>query len=280
MQMTIVDNVDSLQKALTEVAKTGARVALVPTMGALHDGHLALVKAAKERADFVVATIFVNPMQFGKNEDFDTYPRTMDEDVKKLEAAGASLIYTPSTEDMYPPGFSTTVSAGAIGEILCGQHRPGFFTGVATVVTKLLLRILPHVAVFGEKDYQQLCVIRAVVYDMDLPIGIVGVPTVRETDGLAMSSRNAYLSEAERKTAPLFYQTLQEVAQQIEGGAEVESSLMVAGTKLTQAGFTIDYIELCESDTLNRLTKFKKPCRLIAAVRLGKNRLIDNIPLE
>ncbi|MFW0777030.1 MAG: pantoate--beta-alanine ligase [Rickettsiales bacterium] len=278
--MTIVDNVDSLQKVLTEVAKSGKRVALVPTMGALHEGHLALIKAAKEHADFVVATIFVNPMQFGANEDFDTYPRPMEDDVKKLEAEGVSLIYAPSMEDMYPPGFSTTVSAGMIGEILDGEHRPGFFTGVATVVTKLLLRVLPHVAVFGEKDYQQLCVIRAVVYDMDMPIQIVGVPTVREADGLAMSSRNAYLSDEERKTAPQFHQVLKETAAQIESGAGVEQTLMVAGTKLTQAGFTIDYIELCESDNLSRLTEFKKPCRLIAAVRLGKTRLLDNIPLE
>lgn len=280
MQLTIVDTIGALQETLVGVAKQGKRVALVPTMGALHEGHMTLMREAKKHADYVVASIFVNPSQFGPGEDFNQYPRRLESDLKQMEAAGVALAYTPSVADMYPLGFTTKVSAGEMGRILCGQFRPGHFDGVATVVTKLLLRVLPHVALFGEKDYQQLCLIRQVAYDLDIPIAIIGVPTVREADGLAMSSRNAYLSDAERKLAPKLYETLAETAKQISDGAEVATALAVGGTKLTSAGFTVDYLELRQSYTLMPLLENEKPARLLAAVRLGSTRLIDNIALE
>ena len=279
MQMTIADNLDSLQRALMAAAAAGKRVAFVPTMGALHAGHMALIEEAKKRAGFVVASIFVNPTQFAAGEDFDKYPRTLQDDIKKLDAAGASLLYTPTQADMYPAGFSTTVSPGAMGGILCGRFRPGHFNGVATVVAKLLLRVLPHVALFGEKDYQQLCIIRQTVRDLDIPIEIVGVPTVREADGLAMSSRNAYLSAQERKTAPMLYRTLSETAEKIAGGGKVAAVLEDGRAALAQVGFRVDYLELCDADSLAARDTLIHPCRLLAAVWLGKTRLIDNVPV-
>lgn len=277
MQLTIVDNVTSLQQALVGAAKEGKRVALVPTMGALHAGHMSLVAAAKTLADYVVVSIFVNPTQFGPNEDYEKYPRALQEDLKKLEAAGASLAYTPSVQDVYPPGFLTTVSVGDMGNVLCGKFRPGHFDGVATVVTKLLLRVLPHVALFGEKDYQQLCIIRQVVVDLDMPMEIIGVPTLREADGLAMSSRNAYLSLEERKIAPSLHNILEETKKSLNEGLDVTTSLALANTKLAAAGFKVDYVDLVAGETLFQLSEIRPGCRLIAAAWLGKTRLIDNI---
>ncbi|NBO19924.1 MAG: pantoate--beta-alanine ligase, partial [Proteobacteria bacterium] len=202
MQLTICHDMESLQENLASLALEGQRIALVPTMGALHEGHLALVRQAQDLADAVVVSIFVNPKQFGPKEDFGKYPRTLEADVEKLNKEGVQLVYAPDVADLYPEGFSTSVSVGELGTILCGKFRPGHFDGVATVVAKLLLRMLPHVAVFGEKDFQQLCVINRMVSDLDIAVEIVGVETMREPDGLALSSRNAYLSAEERKTAP------------------------------------------------------------------------------
>lgn len=279
MQMTRVENVSQLQQSLVEAAKAGKRVALVPTMGALHAGHIKLVEEAKKLADYVVASVFVNPVQFAPGEDFEKYPRSMDSDLKKLSDAGVSLAYTPSVADIYPPGFTTKVTVGDVGTVLCGKFRPGHFDGVATVVTKLLLRVLPHIAVFGEKDYQQLCIIRQLVSDLDMPMEIVGVPTVRESDGLAMSSRNAYLTAEERKLAPRFYEALTSVAQMITAGTAVEAAMMVGGTKLSSLGFKVDYLDYRQADTLFVLDALEKPSRLLGAVRLGNTRLIDNIAI-
>lgn len=279
MQLTIARDLPSLQRALTVQVQAKKRIALVPTMGALHAGHIQLVETAKQHADAVVATVFVNPTQFGPSEDFNKYPRMLDDDAKKLDKAGAHILYAPPVEDIYPEGFSTTVSTGDMGKILCGKFRPGHFDGVATVVAKLLIRALPHVAVFGEKDYQQLCVINRMVHDLDIPVQLIGVPTVREADGQAMSSRNAYLSKEERAVAPKLHQTLVQTAARVIGG-DAAGALKDGIAALNAAGFKVDYLELRQSRTLAPLDKFSPPARLLVAAWLGKTRLIDNIPLE
>ena len=279
MQLTkIARTMESLQEALAELALAGKTVALVPTMGALHAGHIHLVEQAKEHADAVVLYIFVNPKQFGANEDFSSYPRTLDSDVKKAEEAGVAIVYAPPPEDVYPAGFSTSVSVGALGTVLEGATRPGHFDGVATVLAKMFMRVLPHVAVFGEKDYQQLCVIRRFAADHDFPIEIVGVPTVREADGLAMSSRNVYLSAQERSVAPKLHEVLQSIADVIASRAIAAQPVLEQGiASLTKAGFVVDYLELRDADTLERVDNAQAPARLLVAARLGTTRLIDNI---
>jgi len=277
MQCTVAHNMEELQKALVPLVKAGKRIALVPTMGALHAGHMALAEAAKHYADVVVMSIFVNPKQFGPTEDFTKYPRMLEADLKKADEAGVTIAYTPPVEDIYPEGFLTSVSVGELGKILCGASRPGHFDGVATVVSKLLLRTLPHVALFGEKDYQQLTVIRRVAYDLDIPVEIIGVPTVRETDGLAMSSRNAYLSPDERKTAPKLHETLVQATAKLSVGASVAATLAESKETLAGIGFKVDYLELCEEDSLRSLMEMKPPARLLIAAWLGKTRLIDNL---
>ena len=270
-----------LQEAIAELALAGTRIALVPTMGALHDGHLALVRHGLELADAVVLSIFVNPAQFGPNEDFAKYPRTLEADMQKIATEQVAIVYAPTVEDLYPEGFSTSVTAGAMSQILCGKSRPGHFDGVATVVAKLLLRTLPHVAVFGEKDYQQLCVIRRVASDLDLAVEIEGMATVREADGLAMSSRNAYLTKEERALAPKLYEILQNVREVIiSGSVPVKSALAHGITVLGKAGFKVDYLELCDADTLDAVENTENLVRLLAAAWLGKTRLIDNIAVE
>lgn len=276
MQFTIARDMESLQEALGGLLRAGKRLALVPTMGALHAGHSSLIELAKNEADAVVTSIFVNPKQFAPNEDFDKYPRSLEADIEVIRKAGGSIVYAPSSEDLYPEGFTTSVSAGALGDMLEGQFRPGFFNGVATVVAKLLLRTLPHIAVFGEKDYQQLCVIRRVVEDLDIGVEIIGAPTVREPDGLAMSSRNAYLSQAERASAPMLYEILGHVGKSISGGSPVKSALAQGTAGLTKAGFKVDYLELRDADTLEPVQNADN-ARLLAAAWLGKTRLIDNI---
>lgn len=272
---------ESLQQALAELARSGARMALVPTMGALHEGHASLIRAAREQADAVVVSIFVNPKQFGPNEDFAKYPRTLGEDVALAEEAGAAIVYAPSVDDLYPEGFATHVSVVGISEILCGAMRPGHFDGVATVVTKLLLRCLPHQAFFGEKDFQQLAVIRRFVDDLDIPVEIVGVPTLREADGLALSSRNRYLSEAERAIAPAIYKTLNAVADTIQKQTTTVANALSWGIdELKAAGFTVDYLELRDADSLAPVEVLHAPARLLVAARLGTTRLIDNIAVE
>jgi pantoate--beta-alanine ligase len=275
VQLTIARNKSELSAALNKAE--GKRIALVPTMGALHSGHLALVDAAKQQADAVVMSIFVNPTQFAPNEDFSKYPRMLEADLKKANESGVVIAYTPSVEDMYPEGFLTSVSVGELGKILCGAFRPGHFDGVATVVAKLLLRTVPHVALFGEKDYQQLCVIRRAVSDLDMPVDIVGVPTVREQDGLAISSRNAYLSEKERAIAPKLHMTLVDTAAKLQAGAPVADALAEGKKMLADTGFRVEYLEIRKEDSLHAIEKLDSPARLLVATWLGKTRLIDNI---
>lgn len=261
---------------------SGLAVGLVPTMGALHDGHYALVRQARSLTDRVVVSIFVNPTQFAAGEDLSSYPRTEDSDVAGLTSVAADLIYMPDVEEIYPPGFSTTVSLA--GPATCGledRFRPTHFAGVATVVSKLLIQSLADHAVFGEKDYQQLAVVRRLVRDLDLPVNIVGAPTVRESDGLAMSSRNRYLTEEERTRAPMLYRTLSRCARAITLGEEPATALRAAIDALTEAGMTIDYVELRDSLTLEPLDGASRhPARLLAAIRLGNTRLIDNIEVR
>lgn len=259
----------------------GLKVALVPTMGALHEGHLTLVRAALESADKVVVSIFVNPTQFGPNEDFDAYPRTLDADRAALSTVGASLVYAPTVGEMYPDGFATAITVSGVSEGLCGDLRPGHFSGVATVVSKFLLQAMPDFAAFGEKDYQQLQVIRRLVRDLDIPVSIIGVPTVREADGLARSSRNAYLSAESRAIAPALYRTLQDTAAAIRAGADVDAALEAGKRAILAAGFaSVDYLELRAADGLAPLSELDRPARMLVAAYLGKTRLIDNIAVE
>ncbi|MBB6124934.1 pantoate--beta-alanine ligase [Sphingobium subterraneum] len=250
-------------------------------MGALHDGHMALVEAAKAHADHVVASIFVNPTQFAPNEDLDAYPRREAEDAALLTAHGAALLWAPPVSVMYPQGFATTITVSGVSEGLCGAARPGHFEGVATVVTKLLNQVRPDVALFGEKDYQQLAVIRRMVTDTDLPVEIVGVATQRADDGLALSSRNAYLSPGDRVRAAVLPQAMQDAAQAIVGGGDVATALRTAKDRLIEGGFTsVDYIELCDAGSLAPLDQLDRPARLLAAARIGATRLIDNIAVN
>jgi len=257
------------------------RVALVPTMGALHAGHMALVAEAKRRADQVMVYIFVNPAQFGPTEDFSHYPRTWEADVEKCRAAGADAIYAPTVEDVYPPGFSTSISVKGPSEGLESDFRPGHFDGVATVLTTMFIRIAPHIAVFGEKDYQQLMVVKKLVKDLAMPIEIIGVPTLREGDGLAMSSRNAYLSTHERVIAAQLYATLNETAAALRQQIPPAQALAAAQQKILAAGFAkVDYIALADAETLRPLAQLNRPARLLVAAWLGTTRLIDNLPVE
>ena len=258
-----------------------SKVALVPTMGALHDGHMALVAEARKHADHVVASIFVNPAQFGEGEDFGRYPRREAEDARMLEQAGCDLLWMPSVVDIYPEGFSTQVSVNGVSERWEGEARPGHFDGVATVVAKLLLSVRPDVAVFGEKDFQQLAVIRRLVSDLNIPAEIAGVPTVREPDGLALSSRNAYLSTDERQRAVALPRALDDAGKAILSGAPVAKAVRAAKQTLVDAGFLrIDYLALVDASTLEPLDEPRGEMRLIAAAVIGTTRLIDNQPIS
>jgi pantoate--beta-alanine ligase len=251
---------------------------MVPTMGALHAGHIALVDAARARGAQVAVSIFVNPTQFGANEDLSAYPRREAADVAMLEAAGAALLWAPDVATMYPQGFATSISVSGISERWDGAARPGHFAGVATVVAKLLQQVRPDIAFFGEKDFQQLAVIRRLVADLDMGIEIVGVPTQRDDDGLALSSRNAYLSPEERSAALALPRALGEAKTAIEGGGDVAKALAAAVTRLAKAGFDpIDYVALVDADTLDPIDKLDGPARLLAAAKLGRTRLIDNL---
>jgi pantoate--beta-alanine ligase len=269
---------NQLPMALVALRAGGKSLALVPTMGALHAGHIALVEEARRRADRVVATIFVNPLQFGANEDLDRYPRQEEKDAEMLGQAGCDLLWLPQAQDMYPPGFATTVSVKALSDRWDGEARPGHFDGVATVVAKLLCAVRPDIAVFGEKDFQQLAVIRRMTQDLQLGVEILGHPTIRDADGLALSSRNAYLSADERQNALALPQALNEAAAQIQSGTPVADSLARAKERLTAAGFSrIDYVALVNALTLEPLDCAGGPMRLIAAAVIGRTRLIDNI---
>jgi pantoate--beta-alanine ligase len=274
--LVIVRDVDSLRQRVALWRRERLRVALVPTMGALHRGHKALMTRGLELADRVVATIFVNPTQFAPAEDFGSYPRKEAADVRLLNEAGVHLLFAPEVATMYPPGFSTQVRVNGLSSILEGAHRPTHFDGVATVVTKLLLQAAPDVALFGEKDYQQLCVIKRLASDLDIEAKIVGVPTVREADGLALSSRNAYLTEEERKIAPALHQAITDAATTIAKGANAEAALKTAKERVLAAGFPeVDYIEARQAETL---APFEGGAgRVLAAARLGRARLIDNV---
>ena len=260
--------------------RQGLTIGLVPTMGALHDGHLALIKRALATADRVCVSLFVNPTQFGPNEDFNVYPRDEAGDVLKVGRAGAHVLFAPTVAEMYPAGSVTRVTVPGLGEGLEGKFRPGFFTGVATVVTKLLLQVMPDVAMFGEKDYQQLLVIRRVAADLNIPVAIAGAPTIREADGLAMSSRNAYLDAGERAKAPALYREISGVAQRVAHGADPTAVCEEAVANLSALGFApIDYLVVRDAETLQEWAGPSRPGRVLVAARLGRTRLIDNVPV-
>ena len=279
--MQIIRDADALKRELLALrGESGGTIAFVPTMGALHDGHLALVAEARLRADHVVASIFVNPTQFAPTEDLSVYPRREAADAALLDAAGVAILWAPDVETMYPDGPAATVRAGSAAEGLDGASRPGHFDGVATVVARLFDQVRPDVALFGEKDYQQLAVIRQLVEGLNLPIEIVGIPTQRDADGLALSSRNAYLSEEERTAARALPRALGEAAAAIEAGGDVAEALDKARARLEAAGFDpIDYVALHDAGTLAPMTIFDRPARLLAAARMGRTRLIDNLPV-
>ena len=273
-----VRTVADLRAVVAGWHRGGERVALVPTMGALHRGHLALVERGRTLCPRVVTSLFVNPTQFGPNEDFARYPRDEAADAALLESVGCDLLYAPVVSEMYPDGFAVTVTPGPIAERQCGPFRPGHFAGVATVVSKLLLQSQADVALFGEKDFQQLQVIRRVARDLDIPAAIEGVPTVRESDGLALSSRNVYLTPEQRAVAPVIYRTLQEMARRLEAGDDVAAVSADGLAALARAGFSaIDYLEIADAETLAPPARLDRPGRILAAVWLGKTRLIDNI---
>ena len=277
----IVRTVADLRQRLTAWRQDGLTVGLVPTMGALHDGHFSLVEQAVQSNDRTITSLFVNPKQFGSTEDLDVYPRDEATDVAALAARGVDLLFAPNVEEMYPDSAVTAITVPGIGDVLEGAFRPEFFTGVATVVAKLLIQSLPDRAYFGEKDYQQLCVIKRLTKDLDLPIDIAGCPIVREPDGLALSSRNAYLNAGERQAAPALHQTLVSSGDALAKGAAVAASVSAATAELLKAGFTkVDYIAVCDPASLEELEKVSGQARLLAAAWLGKTRLIDNIAIE
>jgi pantoate--beta-alanine ligase len=274
-----IDRIVALRSVVREWRAGGARIGLVPTMGSLHEGHMSLLEAARQRSDRVIASVFVNPLQFGPGEDFERYPRTPDDDQRLLADAGCDLLFMPSVKEIYPDGPSATrVSVQALSEILCGAVRPGHFDGVATVVAKLFGIVQPDLAVFGEKDYQQLAIIRRMTADLDLPVEIVGAPTVRSPDGLAMSSRNRYLSESERALAPRIYETLRTVASRIEAGQRTFAALEASGAaELRAARMQPDYFEIRDALTLMEPHVNSRELVILTAARLGKARLIDNL---
>ena len=279
--MQTIREARQLTAALIALRAGGKSLALVPTMGALHVGHMALIEEARRKADRVAATIFVNPLQFGVNEDLDRYPRQEERDAAMLADAGCDLLWLPAAEDMYPPGFATTVSVKGLSDRWEGEVRPGHFDGVATVVAKLLCAVRPDLAFFGEKDFQQLAVIRRMVQDLQLGVEILGVGTVRDEDGLALSSRNAYLSPDERSKAVELPRTLDVTAKRVLSGTPVPQALADAEARLEAAGFSrVDYVALVNALTLEPLDRAIGPMRLIAAAVIGKTRLIDNISVD
>lgn len=277
--LAIVRTVADLRRLVAEFRKAGRTIGLVPTMGALHEGHVSLVKGALDRGDVPVTSIFVNPTQFGPKEDFSAYPRDEEGDFAKLRAAGCRIAYAPSKEEMYPGEQLTTVTVAGITDGLCGPLRPGHFQGVATVVAKLLLMAMPDRAFFGEKDYQQLQVIKRMVRDLAMPFEIVGMPTVREADGLAMSSRNRYLSAEERAKALGMYRQLVTVADAVrDGNKSCTEAAAAAAQALRDGGFDIvEYFTVVDAESLRPLERVTGPARVIAAARLGRTRLIDNL---
>ncbi len=273
-----ITTLEELRQTVAGWRQMGESVAFVPTMGALHAGHMALVREAKNHTRRVVVSIFVNPTQFGPKEDFSRYPRPLEKDIALLQAAGVDAAWLPSVETMYPNGAQATIHIEEISDILEGAFRPGHFDGVATVVAALFSQVMPDIAIFGEKDYQQLCLIKRLVKKLKLNINILGMPTIRESSGLALSSRNQYLSPKERVVAPVLYQTLLHASRRIESGDEVSKVLHDATQNLLNSGFhAVDYIALAAADSLRPLTHYTPPARLLAAAHLGTTRLIDNV---
>lgn len=279
-EVEIVRTVADLRNRVAAWHAQGETVAMVPTMGAIHEGHMSLVRQANRLAGHVVASIFVNPLQFGPNEDFAAYPRGEARDAALLAQAGAALLFTPNANEMYPEGFATTVHVAGVTGGLCGATRPDHFDGVATVVAKLLLQCGPDIAIFGEKDYQQLLVIKRLVRDLNMPVEIVGGAIVREPDGLALSSRNAYLSAEERETAPLLHATIQQASHELAAGLGAEQALESARASLEAAGFGVDYLEARDPETLAPLSGPVASARILVAAFLGKTRLIDNVAVR
>lgn len=285
--MEVVRTIEDVRRLTRAWRMAGLRAGLVPTMGALHDGHLTLVDRARASCDRTLATLFVNPLQFGPSEDFDAYPRTEARDMELLTSRGCDAVFVPSVTELYPLGpptpatFPTSIQIAGMSQRLCGAFRPGHFTGVATVVMKFFMIVQPDAAFFGEKDFQQLQIIRRMVKDLDMPIEIVGVPTVRETDGLAMSSRNQYLTPHERQAAPHLHAVLRRIRTEVLGGSNVAEAIDRGKRSLIDAGFsTVDYVSLVDDETLDDLQQPAPGARLLAAARLGRTRLIDNIPID
>ena len=275
----VATTIEHLRNFVRSRRQAGRSIGLVPTMGALHEGHLSLVKRLKDNVDEVIVTIFVNPAQFGPKEDFDKYPRQLSNDLEKLKSVEADLVFAPCVDEIYPKNFATTISvAGPAQAGLEDRFRPTHFTGVATIVAKLLIQAQAEIAIFGEKDFQQLLVIRQLARDLDIPTRIFSGPTLRESDGLAMSSRNVYLSPSERAIAPLIYQTLLAAARDINSGEKPGAAIHKAQEALQKAGFVVDYVEARCAETLLPLTQaHAEPIRLLVAANIGKTRLIDNI---
>ncbi len=277
----ILRGVAGLREQVGTWRKSGETIALVPTMGALHEGHLSLMRLARSQADRVLASIFVNPAQFGPGEDFDRYPRTEAEDLSKLATVGVDAAFVPSVREMYPEGFATRVHIDRLGDVLCGAHRPGHFDGMALIVVKLLTSALPDVAIFGEKDYQQLQIIRRFTADLNIPVRILGGAIEREADGLALSSRNRYLSPEQRKTAVALSAALRAVRDAVKAGGDPSQAAAKAREDVLKAGFdSVDYIEVRDPATLELVTDPGKPARVFGAARLGATRLIDNWAVE
>ncbi len=280
MSFSILRTVADLRDRVQTWRRAGERVAVVPTMGALHEGHLSLVRAGRERAERVIVTLFVNPKQFNNASDLAAYPRTEADDAAKLAPFGVDVLFAPGVEEMYGNGFATTVSVSGVSEGLCGAHRPGHFDGVATVVSKLLLQSGADCALFGEKDFQQLLVVRRLVADLNIPTEIIGCPTVREADGLALSSRNVRLTPEERRKAPAIANLLQETATRLASGMAAAPVLEAARSALEAAGFDrVEYFDLRDAETLLPIERVDQPARLLAAAWLGETRLIDNLPV-
>jgi len=277
-----VYTVADLRIAIAEHKKAGKRIALVPTMGNLHEGHTSLIDTARKHADIVVASVFVNPTQFSPDEDFSSYPRTLDSDATKLMNASVNILFAPTTRDMYPTGFSTNVTVDGITDCLCGLNRPHHFQGVSTVVTKLLLQCQPDVAVFGKKDYQQLQVIRHMVRDLDIPVEIIGSQTWREEDGLAMSSRNGYLDDTQRAIAPILYKVISEIAWHANDGKPLGPLLDEGKKTILKAGLdSVDYLEVRDAESLVPLHQIENTkARVFVAAHIGATRLIDNVSVS
>ena len=276
-QPDIFYTVNDLRQFLVTTREQGKTIGFVPTMGNLHQGHLDLVRRASDLSDVVIVSIFVNPMQFGPHEDFDTYPRTLGSDRQALAGYDCDAVFAPTVREIYPKGLSTEIDIPSLSTILCGHHRPGHFKGVATVVCKLLNIVQPDIAIFGNKDYQQLQIIKTMVEDLLLPVQVIGTDTKREPNGLAMSSRNAYLLESEKQLASILYSALKKVAQAVQDDTQIKTTLRQQKQRLTNAGFVLDYLEIRDAEDLSKTHVESDTAVVLVAAKLGGARLIDNV---